>query len=188
MLYALVQNQNVLKYPYSFEDLRIDNPDVSFPVDPPEALLAEWGVVVVQPTVPAPFDRLTETVEPATPEFVDGELQERWTIRSATAEELELFFTSAADYRGFYDALILSDVYQAIRAKAATSLPLTVSCTEFMAAFADAKARVPNRAVIQACFNNILAEADLSEEQINNIAALMQTHNLDLLYTLEVTQ
>jgi hypothetical protein len=183
MTYALIEDQKVLKFPYSFDQLKEDNPTVSFPAEPPEDLLNEWGMVRVKPTSPA-VDFLTEVAEPKTPAFVNGELCEQWVVRAATAEELQRRFEEAANYKGFYNSLIASSVYQVIRSKAASSLPLTVSCTEFMAAFADAKIGFPNTLAIQASFDNILRDAGLDADQKETVMSLMVEYGLNYLYRL----
>lgn len=43
-MYVLANSDTVLKHPYSVAELRADNPQVSFPAEPPDALLAEFGV------------------------------------------------------------------------------------------------------------------------------------------------
>lgn len=89
------------------------------------------------------------------------------------------------DYRGFYDALLISDAYQAIRAQAATSQPLTLAAVEFIAAMGDAKIGRPNVAFLQGCLGNIATAAtDLDAADWAEIGALLATHGLDGLYQL----
>lgn len=76
---------------------------------------------------------------------------------------------ASANYRRFYDGLIASAAYQAIRTQAASSLPLVVACTEFIAAMSDAKAGSPNLPALQACIDAVLAAATLTDEQLNEI-------------------
>ena len=76
---------------------------------------------------------------------------------------------AAANYRGFYDGLISGAAYQEIRSQAITSLPLTVACTEFIAAMGDAKAGAPNLAALQACFDGVLTAATLTDEHLQEI-------------------
>ena len=49
-MHALIINQQVEKYPYSIGQLRKDNPQVSFPKNPGDELMASFNVVRVQPT------------------------------------------------------------------------------------------------------------------------------------------
>ena len=76
---------------------------------------------------------------------------------------------AAANYRGFYDGLIAGAAYQEIRSQAITSLPLTVACTEFIAAMGDAKAGAANLLAIQACIDGVLAAATLTDEHLQEI-------------------
>jgi hypothetical protein len=71
-----------------------------------------------------------------------------------------------------------SSVYQAIRTAATTSLPLTLACTEYIAAIGDAKAGRPNVPALQACIFNILQLADFSESQKTLLRGYIQDANL----------
>ena len=76
---------------------------------------------------------------------------------------------ASANYRLFYDALISGPAYQEIRSQAIASLPLTVACTEFIAAMGDAKAGAANLLAIQACIDGVLAAATLTDEHLQEI-------------------
>jgi hypothetical protein len=69
------------------------------------------------------------------------------------------------NYQLLYDSLLTSGVYQAIRAKARESLPLTMACVEFIATMGDAKAGNPNIPALQDCMANILRLVSLDGEQ-----------------------
>lgn len=87
-MYLLIQNGAVAAYPYSFEQLRRDNPGTSFPAQPTQASLAEWGVFpVVQTTPPEPHP-LNQTVVEDTPIQVDGVWVQVWELRAASAQEI----------------------------------------------------------------------------------------------------
>lgn len=88
------------------------------------------------------------------------------------------------DYNTFYNGLLISLVYQAIRVQATQSLPLTVACTEFVAAIADAKVGIPNPPALQACIDNILAGATLTTEELTELQQLLVVSSLDSLYTI----
>lgn len=92
---------------------------------------------------------------------------------------------AAANYRGFYDGLLVSGVYQAIRAKAVTDLVVTTACTEFIAAMGDAKAGRPNEAALQVCIFNVLGAADLSADHLLELQQLMEQMGLAPLYSLQ---
>lgn len=94
---------------------------------------------------------------------------------------------ASPNYRGFYDDLLISTAYQNIRAQAVTSLPLTLSAIEFIAAMGDAKTGIPNQEALQTCINNIVATAtNLTTTDWMQINVLLQKNNLDNIYTLPV--
>lgn len=88
------------------------------------------------------------------------------------------------DYRGFYNALLLSAVYQTIRSQATTILAMTVACTEFVAAMGDAKNAQVNTAAMQATIDLLIAAATLTAEERTELETLMATYGLNVLYTL----
>ncbi len=77
-----------VQYPSSPEQLRRDNPGVSFPEVIPGSLLAEWGVYPVTPTAQPAFDSLTQTVVEDTPIQIDGVWTQVWEVRGASAQEI----------------------------------------------------------------------------------------------------
>jgi hypothetical protein len=87
MSYALIQNGAVAVYPYSFSMLRRDNPQVSFPSDPDDDKLAEFGVFAVAPTAKPSVD-LTKNVVEATPVLTNGVWAQAWSVVGASAEEI----------------------------------------------------------------------------------------------------
>jgi hypothetical protein len=91
---------------------------------------------------------------------------------------------ASANYRLFYDGLIAGAAYQEIRSQALSSLPLTVACTEFIAAMGDAKAGAPNLAALQACFDGVLAAAALTDEHLQEIYTHLEAAGIWGLITL----
>ena len=91
---------------------------------------------------------------------------------------------ATANYRGFYDALIAGAAYQEIRSQAITSLPLTVACTEFIAAMGDAKAGAANLLALQACIDGVLAAATLTDEHLQEIYTHLEAADIWGLITL----
>lgn len=91
------------------------------------------------------------------------------------------------DYNTFYNGLLISSAYQIIRVQATQSLPLTVACTEFVAAIADAKVGIPNPPALQACINNILALAVLSDAEQAELQQLLVVAEMNTLYTIPGT-
>lgn len=88
------------------------------------------------------------------------------------------------DYLAFWDALLVSNVYQTIRAQALTSPAVLVACTEFIAAFSDAKVDRPNVPAIQACINNLMQAGTFTPEELGELQGLLVYANLQDLFTL----
>jgi len=95
-MYALIQDNTVQKYPYWIAQLRKDHPNTSFPKNPNEELLAEYGVVRVYPTDRPEVD-YTKNVNDGTPALQDGKWVQVWNITDATAEEVEQRTEQQAD-------------------------------------------------------------------------------------------
>jgi hypothetical protein len=75
-------------YPYSAAQLRRDNPQVSFPKNPTDELLASYNVFQVKPTGQPTHDPATHRIEEGTPVLVDGVWTQAWNVIALTAEEL----------------------------------------------------------------------------------------------------
>jgi len=90
----------------------------------------------------------------------------------------------APDYVAFWDALLISPVYQVIRNQALTTNTVLVACTEFIAAISDAKAGRPNVDAIQACINLLIFGGTFSEEDRTELQTLLNIGNLDEIYTI----
>ncbi len=86
MYIKLINNQ---PQAYSTYQLRRDNPQVSFPKEPSNALLAEYDIYPVAQT-PAPTPSQTEVVENAGyQQKPDGTWATAWTVRPMFPFELE---------------------------------------------------------------------------------------------------
>ena len=84
-MYALIKNGAVDKYPYTFAQLRKDNPNVSFPRG--YDITQEDDVVQVQATSKPDYD-LTKNITEGTPgEYANVWLQ-MWEETPASAEEI----------------------------------------------------------------------------------------------------
>lgn len=88
------------------------------------------------------------------------------------------------DYLAFWDALLVSNVYQSIRAQALTTPEVLVACTEFIAAITDAKAGRPNVPAIQTCINYLLGAGTFTEAELIELGELLAVGNLQDTYTL----
>ena len=88
-MYLLQKNGVVLQYPYSSKQLQLDNPDVSFPAAPSDALLAEWDVYQVTPMLSPAYDQTTQKLVEQTPALVFGSWEQTWAVVPLDADELE---------------------------------------------------------------------------------------------------
>ena len=88
-LYVLAPGGTVQKYPYNAVDLRLDNPDTSFPAAPTDDLLAEWNVFPVTATAPPSYDPPTQKLVEELPVNVGGAWTQVWAANPLSAEELE---------------------------------------------------------------------------------------------------
>jgi hypothetical protein len=86
-IYVLLNDDGAVeRYPYSFWDLRIDYPNVSFPRDPAAEVLEDYNVRIVTPTTPpevAYNQDLSESVA-----LVDGVWTQQWSLVDASPEDI----------------------------------------------------------------------------------------------------
>lgn len=85
-MYALITNGVVAKYPYSIEQLRADNSNVSFPQVLTDDVLNQFGVVTVATQAQPDYDQQTQRIETSTvPTLVDNV----WTITKAVVNKTQ---------------------------------------------------------------------------------------------------
>lgn len=79
MLYAKIENDSVVKYPYSMIDLRKDNPSTSFPLNAIESgdTRAERGVTVIAES-PKPEAKSGHKMIEGNPALVSGVWTQAW--------------------------------------------------------------------------------------------------------------
>lgn len=110
-------------------------------------------------------------------------LLNKWVNQSAAAsptyEELRL----NCDYPAFWNALLASTVYGAIRTQSMASLPMNTLATEFIALLGDAKAGRPNEEAIQASIEAILTTGSFTNDQLVELAEALEAGKLDGIYT-----
>lgn len=81
------QNNEIEKYPYSIQDMKKDNPNVSFPHPPSAELLAQYGVYRVYQTEHPPHNPLTQRVVSSPPQRLGGVWNEIWSLEFFTEAE-----------------------------------------------------------------------------------------------------
>jgi len=86
-MHAKITNGAVSAFPYSIFQLRADNPQVSFPADPPESTFEEFGVFPCLQTT-RPKINYTQNVTEAF-EQVAGAWTQTWVVTDASADEIE---------------------------------------------------------------------------------------------------
>lgn len=81
-------NTVTLQYPYSFTDLRKDNPNVSFPEDLTGTDLSEYNVAYIEPSDPPPYN--VETHKLSSDVILENDIWvQKWTLVELTPEEVE---------------------------------------------------------------------------------------------------
>jgi hypothetical protein len=86
-------------------------------------------------------------------------------------------------YVAFWEGLLATDVYQAIRGQAAISLAMNTAATEFIALLGDAKAGRVYEAAIQSSIDSILDNGTFTEDDLDQFQSLLELGNLDDIYT-----
>ena len=82
MAYVLTDGSNVKAYPYNIGLLRRDNPNVSFPASMADAMLTDWNMFPVQPTLQPAFNPLTHECVEGKPENANGQWRQTWTVNA----------------------------------------------------------------------------------------------------------
>jgi hypothetical protein len=95
-MFALVENNTVVRYPYGVDILARDNPNTSFGVNLTDAELLAFGVHrVFFSTCPSvPWE---QTVEESNPVFTNGRWEQSWVVRDLTADERQSRIDSSWD-------------------------------------------------------------------------------------------
>ena len=86
-MYLRIKDSEIV-YPYSIQQLKIDEYNVSFPIELTSDILGEFGVYSVQQT-PKPND-YTKNITEGTPQLIDGVYTQVWNQSDATQEEIDI--------------------------------------------------------------------------------------------------
>jgi len=97
-MYILVYSQQVIKDNYSFNDLKRENPSVSFPQIAPDSLLEEYGVFKIDITPPS-YNEATQVASLSgyTYNNVSLSWEPIWMLRYKTLEESNLYTQKLQD-------------------------------------------------------------------------------------------
>lgn len=111
---------------------------------------------------------------------------DRYSVLDLAPQEIEARrmakVRAAASYRGFWQALLSSSVYQTLRMAAAADLGANMLVTELIAAFADAKLGDPNEQVIGDAMEELLASMQLPADDIDALYYALKANGLYELY------
>lgn len=99
-MYLKAVNGVVEAYPYSFNQLCKDNPSVSFPQNPTDALLADWNVYPVTVMPMPPYDGMTQTIVQDAPQLVEGVWAVAWLVQQLPLDQAD------ANIRSYRDRLL----------------------------------------------------------------------------------
>jgi hypothetical protein len=86
-MYLRIKNNEIV-YPYSIQQLKLDEYNVSFPNELTEEVLGNFDVYLVQQT-PMPND-YTKNISEGTPQLIDGVYNQVWNQADATQEEIDI--------------------------------------------------------------------------------------------------
>lgn len=91
-MYVKTENNEVVEYPYSVEKFREDNPNISFPAEISNDLLASYGVYPVGYQAAPSYDPATQRmVVSYQPSLVDGSWVLTKSIVDKTADQIEQY-------------------------------------------------------------------------------------------------
>jgi len=98
-MYVKVLNNAVDTFPYSIAQLKLDNPNTSFPATMSDETLAEWNVFpVVLAERPTLNHDQTATMD-STPTLSEGVWGLGWTVVAYTQDELDIISANVRDER-----------------------------------------------------------------------------------------
>jgi hypothetical protein len=134
---------NPLRWPYSLQQLRDDEPSKSFSTSPSDAELAHYGVFRVAPLEQPEFDPATHKVVEVQPLQQDGQWLQQWEVVELTEAEAEAYYraTHPPQWIAFWAALP-PEVDQLLNAAQAASPRLALSLGVGLGKAADGDSRV----------------------------------------------
>lgn len=86
-MYAKIINGELIQYPYTWEDMRAQNPETLFPSEYVESIFIEYGAVAIAQTEEPPYDRLTHIGHEGMPALIDGVWSQTWVATELSTEQ-----------------------------------------------------------------------------------------------------
>lgn len=141
MNYLKKNPNDSIVYPFSLQQLKIENPTVSFPENI-EDVAEEWNCYPVFITSQPEYNSITHTIVESEPELIDGKYFQKWSVVSYSLEEVKrnklafieserisvesLGWDSGRGKLGFSpnDVALLSGVFSLAKEAANLNLPL----------------------------------------------------------------
>ena len=88
-MYAKVVSGVLEQFPYTYADLKADNPNTSFPKQPAGVDLDLWNVKPVTQLADPPYDPATQRLVQGTPVFNDPNWEVTQVVQALTQEEVD---------------------------------------------------------------------------------------------------
>lgn len=107
MIFVKLENNEVAKYPYTFNDLRRDNPGTVFPSNPSNECLLDYDVFKVLESAKQNYDTLTQKIVNGVI-FENGSWVQRWSIENLPEEY------ASANVRAHRDSLLAKTDWMAL--------------------------------------------------------------------------
>ena len=86
-MYVKANGSELVKFPYTLQELKADNPNVSFPKSYPSSTLESYNVYQVLSVDIPEFDNLTQTIE-SSDVFYDNGWKRGWNIIDLTESQI----------------------------------------------------------------------------------------------------
>jgi hypothetical protein len=105
-MYIKIKDSQIEQYPYSIAKLKQENKNVSFPENPSDEILAQFGVYKVNQTAHPTFT-YKQIISESEPQLVDGSWNQVWTVNDRTNDNINMLHEElrAEAYRNESDPL-----------------------------------------------------------------------------------
>jgi hypothetical protein len=168
---------NPTRWPYSLNQLRLDEPSRSFSPDPSDAELAHYGVFRVQPAEPPVADPAANRVVEVAPIETDGVWLQQWELVDLTEAEQEAYYRATHPPRwiAFGDVVMAAPEIKALLNQAIVlgESPLAMGLGVGLGKAADGDSRV-----FLGAWQKARAGGLVAAELVAGIQALAVSHDL----------